>query len=136
MSEKTIRLIVKNLNKGPDIFSNMSTNVSMNASGTEHYHPNEELLNILDTLRKNISNGKYSEVIQTEILESVECYVTGEGLELDPQIVKYLFQGWWVQDAMEKVKDGLESTEPFVCPLCFQEKIELAIDENKKEKVS
>ncbi len=121
---------MKNLNKGQDIFSNMDTNVSMNASGAKHYHPNEELLNILDILRKNISNGKYSEVIQTEILESVECYVTGKGIELDPQIVKYLVQGWWVQDAMEKIKSNLKPTEPTVCPLCFQKKIDLEISNN------
>lgn len=120
----------ENLNKGQNIFSNMSTKVSTNLSDTEHYLPDEKLLNILDTLRQNISDGKYSEDIQTEILESVEGYVTGKGIELDPEIVKFLVSGWWVQSAMEKIKSEVKPEDPQVCPLCLQEKIELDISNN------
>ena len=84
---------------------------------TNNFHPDEKLLDILDTLYQNISDGKYSTEIQTEILESVESYITGKEIELDPQIVKFLVQGWWVGDAMEKVKSELKPTEPTICPL-------------------
>jgi hypothetical protein len=103
-----------------------------------NYYPDEELLNTLDTLRQNISDGKYSKNTQTEILESIESYVTGKGVELDPDIVKILVQGWWVQDAMEQIKTELKPTEPTVCPLCLQEKIETEIekrDKTREEKV-
>lgn len=103
------------------------TEVSNIASG--QFHPDENLLSVLDSLRQNISGGKYSKDIQSEILESVEGYVTGKGFQLDPEIVKYLVQGWWVQGAMEKVKSDLEPTDPFVCPLCLQEKIKMRLDE-------
>ena len=97
----------------------------------DQFHPDENLLSILDSLRQNISDGKYSNNIQMEILESIESYVTGDQIKLDPQIVKFLVQGWWVQSAMEQIKTELEPTEPFICPLCLQRKVEIAIDENK-----
>nr|QBK85558.1 MAG: hypothetical protein LCMAC101_01450 [Marseillevirus LCMAC101] len=105
----------------------MSSTEYCAASGADNFHPDEKLLGILDTLRQNISDGKYSKDIQTEILESIEGYVTGKGVQLDPQIVKYLVAGWWVQDAMEKIKSDLNPGESLICPLCFQKKIDLEI---------
>jgi len=102
-------------------------------------YPDENLLNTLDALRQNISDRKYSKDTQTEILESVESYVTtGKGAELDPNIVKFLIQGWWVQDAMDQIKAGAKPAEPSVCPLCLQEKVETEIkkrDDAREEKV-
>lgn len=98
------------------------------------FHPNENLLKVIDTLRQNISDGKYSNDVQVEILESIEGYVTGTRPELDPQIVKFLIQGWWVQGAMEKIKSDIKPTEPFVCPLCLQEKIETEIEKRDKRR--
>ena len=106
--------------------SNTEDTSASNIASTQ-FHPDEKLLNILDSLHKNISDGKYSKEIQLEILESIESYVTGDGFQLDPEIVKYLVQGWWVGEAMEKVKSELEPTDPIVCPLCLQKKIESAI---------
>ncbi|RLI50341.1 hypothetical protein DRO61_03985 [Candidatus Bathyarchaeota archaeon] len=91
------------------------------------FHPDENLLKILDTLRQNISDGKYSDLVQAEILECVEGYVTGNCLELDPQIVKFLVSGWWVNDAMEKIKTDIKPESSHICPLCLQSKIELDI---------
>ena len=108
----------------------MSVNINTKKYDRDEFHPDEKLLDILDTLRQNISDGKYSEDIQIEILESVEGYVTGKGIELDPEIVKMLVQGWWVQSAMEKIKSEVKPEEPQVCPLCLQEKIELDIYNN------
>lgn len=105
----------------------MSVNINTKIHDRDEFRPDEKLLSILDTLRQNISDGKYSEDIQTEILESIEGYVTGKGIELDPEIVKFLVSGWWVQGAMEKIKSEVKPEEPHICPLCLQTKIELDI---------
>jgi hypothetical protein len=91
------------------------------------FHPNENLLKVLDALRQNISDGKYSNDIQTEILECIEGYVTGNCPEIDPRIIKFLVSGWWVNDAMEKIKSDVKPETPNTCPLCLQSKIELDI---------
>ena len=75
-----------------------------------------------------ISDGNYSSEIQTEIFESIESYVTGKEIQLDPQIIKFLVQGWWVQNAMEQIKTELEPTEPTICPLCLVKKIEFCLE--------
>ena len=107
--------------------SNISAGESVGESDICKFPPNEKLLTILNTLCQNISNGKYSNDIQNEILESIECYVTGKQEDLDPQIVKFLIQGWWMGDVMEKIKSELSPTDPIICPLCFQKKIELKL---------
>ena len=114
----------------------MSNAEDTSASNIEpkRFLPDENLLSTLESLRQNISDGKYSNDIQAEILESIESYVTGDQIKLDPQIVRFLVQGWWVQSAMEQIKTELEPTEPFICPLCLQKKVEMEIDENKKRK--
>ena len=103
------------------------SNISTSETDICKFPPNEKLLTILNTLYQNISNGKYSNDIQIEILESVECYVTGKQEDLDPQIVKFLIQGWWMGDVMEKIKSDLSPTDPIICPLCLQKKIELEL---------
>ena len=91
------------------------------------FHPDENLLKTLDALRRNVSDGKYSSEMQEEILESIEGYVTGDRPKLDPEIIKFLVSGWWVQDAMEHIKSDVKPEKSHMCPLCLQSKIELDI---------
>lgn len=97
----------------------------------------DNLVNLIEQLKSNVLSGKYNEQVKQELIDFIEPYITGEVQELDRNIIKYLVQGWWMNDAMDKINSVTECNEvnnevnnemnKTLCPLCFHKRVDSMI---------
>lgn len=68
--------------------------------------PNQEvgdqkLIETIELVIKNIRKGVYEELDKEFILSFLTQYTTGKQIKLDPEILKYLFTGWFLHENSE-----------------------------------
>lgn len=94
----------------------------------EGYITSEKLVRHLNTLITNIQDEKYTEVVKHDIYDALEEYITGIPQALDPEVIQYLFRGWWLTDILQRIAAASSSNynpsqlvpQLLICPYCIQ----------------
>lgn len=56
----------------------------------------QKLIEIMESILKNIKEGVYDDLDKESIRSFVTQYITGEPVKTDPEVLKYLFTGWFL----------------------------------------
>lgn len=91
-------------------------------SDEEDYISSEQLISHLEGIISNIKQKKYKSFIQQDIYDSLEDIINGNNSfnNLDKEALSFLFKGWWLTDALQKLSTGSLNTVLSSCPFCLQ----------------
>ena len=97
-------------------------NCEDSSSEEEEYISTEDLVekleNLIDHAKKNLRNKPGR---RQDIYDAIEEHLPGNKEKiLPPEIVSYLFTGWWVNHVSKESKCSDGTFQPDNCPICFR----------------